>query len=443
MSLDLFEAVKKKIEEVYPFLKANKKREVVRLVYEILKSGIKPDFLFLPKYKNYEQLKRNLIAVRYPKSFKEYPLNRFYLPELNLKKEDSFIEKSDFLKIKKVVAEKSLKDSKIVSNIIKKYPDVKIDYIENFKSVKKSLEIAGYNKRSQRLYVIKEKFDFLKKCPCTKNCLSCDYFVLNLGFGCPMECEYCFLQGYQNFEGIVLQSNIEDYLKKTIDFFRNIKKPIRVGTGEFTDSLVYDDITEYSVDIIKEFSKHKNIIFEFKTKTLNIDNIFNLPPASNIAFSYSLNPDKIIKNSEHYTASFKERIYAIKKISDYGYSVGFHLDPIICAQGWKDLYRDMINEIFSLMSPSKIRWISLGTFRFKPDTKKVIENRFKENIILDEEMIIDFDGKLRYPYSLRKEAYLYILNLLKRKKMDINKVYLCMEESDMWKEVGLAPILKW
>ncbi|MGC8867401.1 MAG: hypothetical protein ACP5PA_04220, partial [Elusimicrobiales bacterium] len=47
------------IEKNYPFLGVNKKREIERLLFEILKSGRILSFSQLPEYKNYEHFKKS------------------------------------------------------------------------------------------------------------------------------------------------------------------------------------------------------------------------------------------------------------------------------------------------------------------------------------------------------------------------------------------------
>ncbi len=440
-SLELKVKVEEYLKEKLPFLKFNKKREIERLIFEIAKIKKDYTFSFIEKYKNYKQFKEELLRKRYPKSFNHYPLNSFYLPELKLNEGNSFIENKDFLKPDELIIEKDIDNHKIIDNITKKW-NCKTTIINSFKETEKKFDIKKYNQRAKKIYLIKEKFDFIKKCPCTKSCISCGYYVINLGFGCPMECEYCFLQSYQNFDGIILPVNPADFVKKIIYQFNNTNSKIRIGSGEFTDSLIYDDVTEYSYEIANLLKEKENIIFEFKTKTKNIYNFFKIPPQKNIVVSYSLNPQKIIDITEHYTASLKERILSMKDLTEYGYYTAIHFDPIIIMENWEELYKYTIDEIFSIIDKDKILWISLGTFRFKPETKIIIEDRFKENKILDAELILDFDRKLRYPYELRKNAYSHIINILRTKKFS-GKIYLCMEEAKMWKDLNLDINFKW
>ncbi|MEF3279708.1 MAG: hypothetical protein K6357_01910 [Elusimicrobiota bacterium] len=439
----LYDNISKIISSKYSFLGVNKRREIERLCFEIAKLRDTENLDFLPEYKNYTQFKNFLLKLRYDKFYNSKIKESLYLPKLEIEQEKSFVPKKNFREVKEIIVEKECLNSKIFANLSSKYPAAKVIHIDSFKDVKKSFDIEKYNRRSEKIYIFREEFDFIKRCPCTKRCVSCGYYVINLSFGCPLECEYCFLQGYQNFDGISFIANIDDFIRKTIEIFKFSKTKVRIGSGEFADSLAYDDITDYSIEIIKAFRGMENLYFEFKTKTVNLENLFKVSPSKNIVIAYSLNPQKIIDLTEHYTTSFKERLLAIKKIIEYGYSTAFHFDPLINIDDWERLYKDTFSEIFSVINPEDVRWISLGTFRFKPETKKVIENRFPDNIILDEEMFLDFDGKLRYPYELRKKMYREIINILKGYKFPLEKVYLCMEDEKIWRDVGIKPYFRW
>ena len=80
-------------------------------------------------------------------------------------------------------------------------------------------------------------------------------------------------------------------------------------------------------------------------------------------------------------------------------TVGFHFDPIIHGPGWEEKYQRTVAKMFSYVKPRHILWVSLGTLRFVPALKKVMENRFPDSRLLDEELLLDFDGKMRYEKS--------------------------------------------
>ena len=72
--------------QLLPKLGVNKRRELVRLVYEIAKrDGAAPqDILPAQKNLNFESAKKQLLAQRYPVNFKTAAKDRFYLPKLEL-----------------------------------------------------------------------------------------------------------------------------------------------------------------------------------------------------------------------------------------------------------------------------------------------------------------------------------------------------------------------
>jgi spore photoproduct lyase len=226
----------------------------------------------------------------------------------------------------------------------------------------------------------------------------------------------------------MLPANINDFLKEveSAKFIKGIFPYARIGSGEFTDSLIFDHITNYSKDIVK-FFRGRAEYFEFKTKSVNIDKLLNLPPAENIVVGWSVNPQNIIDETEFLTPALKERLAAAAKIAAHGFKTAFHFDPVILHDGWRENYKKVLEEIECSVPKESILWFSLGTLRFKRELKKFIEARFPDNSILDEEFLLAFDGKLRYPDASRKEVYDYLQPLIKQKfPAAVN--YLCMEK---------------
>ena len=66
--------------------------------------------------------------------------------------------------------------------------------------------------------------------------------------------------------------------------------------------------------------------------------------------------------------------------------------------------------------------------------KKVIETRFLDNKILDEELLLSHDNKLRYDDNTRIKIYRCLVDLIKEQDSSVI-VYLCMENNDIWNKV--------
>lgn len=427
------------IQKKFPFFGINKIRELTRLIFEISKRDNKnsTDIINSIQEKSYEKVKDFLLQKRYPKTYSIAKRENFYLPDISLTNEQANFISGKF-NPKNVYYVKDVIDSFLYNRIKILYSNANFIEIESLKDFlkKEKFSISKYNNRRENLFLVNEKYDFFKPCPCTKNVKGCNYSILNIGYGCLYECSYCFLQGYQNVAGIILPCNLPDFLN------REKIKPIdnkmfflpRVGSGEFTDSLIFDDITLFSNDIVKFFKENKDISFEFKTKSTNIDNLLRLSGSENIVVSWSVNAEQMIKENEHCTPTLQERLKAAQECVKAGYSVGFHFDPVILYEDWKEGYKKTIENIFDFIDGKYIKWISIGSLRMVASLKKVIETRFLSNKILDEELLLSHDNKLRYDDNTRIKIYKYLVELIKKRDSAV-VVYLCMENIDIWNKV--------
>jgi len=423
----------------------NQRREIERLAYEISINSDKTadEITKILKDKiesrktqakdTFYHIKRALIALRYPETqtkqkieFKDLYLNPLKGPAKNT----TYHPLKEFYP-ERIIVEKEAVGSHLDNRAKEYYPDIKIEYIERASQFLNDYKVTPENLKRPLLFIVKEKRDFIKPCPCTKNHLGCGYWILNAGFGCPYDCSYCYLQQYQNFPGITLPSDLDGFFLNFETFFKKINRPIRIGTGEFCDSLALDDLTLYSEKLIGFFSK-KDVLFELKTKSANIKNILKSKPAKNIIISWSLMPQPIISSEEYAVSELNSRIESALKVQKHGFSIAFHFDPIIYYPGWEKGYTKLIEQIYSLISPP-LAWISLGTLRFNRELKPVIEKRFPESRIVYGELLIGKDKKLRYPEFLRKDIYQKVFRQI-RKYDKITPVYLCMESKEIWRE---------
>ncbi|MDD4203163.1 MAG: hypothetical protein PHQ52_06830 [Candidatus Omnitrophica bacterium] len=426
------------------FLGINKKNEIVRLLTEISKKEkISPeDILDDIDADKFTHIKRSLLKRRFCDTFESIKEKDIYLPRIELNKKDAQDLKKKRYYPKDVFIERSVKDTDLVFRTRKFFPDAKFHLIDSLKDFLKAfgkMKVSDYNFRRDKLFLVKEKFDFLKRCPCTKDALGCGYNVLNVGIGCIFDCTYCFLQEYVNTPGIILPANLEDFFK----YFKKEYKGnfMRIGTGEFCDSLMLDDLTEYSKKLISFFQNYPNVIFELKTKSNNVDNLIKTPHAGNIVIGFSMNPQSIAKGNEYFAASIPQRLNAIKKCTEAGYLIAIHFDPVFLFDGWETEYKKLIKSIFEVIKPDDIAWISIGSLRFNPNTKKIIEKRFPLNNILDQELSLGYDQKLRYSVKTRKHLYEQIILILKE-QYNFLPIYLCMEDVNMWRSLDLS-MPKW
>ncbi len=421
------------ILSLLPKLGVNKQRELVRLVYEIAKRDALPLPAILPAEKNltFERAKKILLQKRYPVNFKTARKDQFYLPKLELDPaQEADLTPRPFYP-KTVYIETTVKNTPLADRVRRRFPQA--DFHET--DGKTQVGSPYFSQRLDTLLIHQEKYDFLKPCPCSCGSAGCGYNLINLGFGCRFECEYCFLQQYQNLHAVLLPANIDEFLAKMDEgnFRTGLFDRPRIGSGEFTDSLVFDDLTQYSAKLVPFFRTRPHLQFEFKTKSVNIGGLLQAGGCENVVVSWSVNAAPITHNAEHFTASLTERLQAACQVARGGYRLGFHFDPVIIYEGYQQDYARTVEEMADILPHDKIAWISVGTLRFSRELKKQIETRFVHNKILDGEFLLDFDSKMRYSEAQRVEAYQFLVPLLRR-TFPKAVVYLCMEDPHVTKQ---------
>ena len=420
------------LTDLLPKLGVNKQRELVRLLYEIAKRDkiSAADILPPEKNLNFERAKKILLQKRYPVNFKTARKDQFYLPKLELDPAQAADLTPRPFSPKTVYIETSVKNTPLAERVRRAFPNA------DFKETDGTTQVGSpnFSKRLDTLLIHREKYDFLKPCPCSCGSAGCGYNLINLGFGCRFECEYCFLQQYQNLHAVLLPANVDEFLAK-IDGVQFRTGPFdrpRIGSGEFTDSLIFDDITQYSAQIVPFFRTRPHLQFEFKTKSVNIGGLLQAGGCENVVISWSVNAAPVTNYAEHFTPGLTARLQAACEVARAGYRLGFHFDPVVIYEGYQQDYARTVQEMADRLPHDKIAWISVGTLRFSRELKKQIETRFPNNTLLDGEFLLDFDGKMRYSDAQRLEVYRFLVPLL-RKTFPNAVVYLCMEDPQIAK----------
>jgi spore photoproduct lyase len=212
-----------------------------------------------------------------------------------------------------------------------------------------------------------------------------------------------------------------------------------VGTGEFTDSLIWEQWTDLTDYLVSRFSAQGRAVLELKTKTVNIEGLEGLEHQRKTIISWSLNTPAVMKVEERRTASLEARLNAAEQCQNWGYPLAFHFDPMVIYDGCEADYRKVVKQLFARIRPENIVWISLGTFRFMPTLKPMVARRFPASKIVYGEFITGLDNKMRYFKPLRIALYRQTAGWIRDAAPDVT-VYFCMEDDDVWqKTMGFAP----
>ena len=324
--------------------------------------------------------------------------------------------------------------SQVALRLIQEFPE-KIKPFEDRKKVKaQTLSPEDFDQSKREVLVQPHKGKFFKQCPGGNvNSACCNYFVLNLGSQCHFNCSYCYLQSFLNTPFMVIYSNIDQAISELIDVAKGMENHnIRVGTGEIIDSLGLDPLTGYTETLLKALKNAPNVNLELKTKSHFVDHLLDLDHKRQVTISWSINPQEVVEREEHGTASLCERLDAAKMCVDKGYSIGFHIDPVIWHEDWESNYKELVKEISDRFEPKHVPYISLGALRFQTEQAAMMKERFSRGSLVNSgEMFKSKDGKLRYDSRLRSHMFKTIIDEFKSYSRAW-KVFLCMEAPETW-----------
>jgi spore photoproduct lyase len=290
---------------------------------------------------------------------------------------------------------------------------------------------------ASREVVILKRFQgrLYQKCPGSPGMICCNYRLLNIGFNCLYNCTYCYLNYYLNSFGITQFINMDiSFRDLAPSLLEDGDSVIRIGTGEYTDSLMLDEVTGIGASLIAEASRNRSVFLELKTKSCNVEHLLGIREKGHAVLAWTLNTPRNIDLYEAGAAGLDRRIAAASEACRAGYLTAFHFDPIIMYEGWLDEYLGIVDLIFKYVDADRVAWISLGCFRYSPGFREIIREVFPGQALTAAEMFPCPDGKFRYLKQNREAAYSAILGRIRsysRKPF----VYLCMETESVWRDV--------
>ncbi len=278
---------------------------------------------------------------------------------------------------------------------------------------------------------------FLRHCPAgTAGLVCCNYLVVTLASNCPMDCSYCFLQDYlADAPALTAYTNVDDALAELDAVLRaHPERRLRIGTGELSDSLALDPLTDLSRLLVPFFAARRNAVLELKTKTDCVAGLLDLAPRGQVVVSWSVNATAVVERDEAGTATLAERLAAARRVQAGGYLVGFHFDPLIEFDGWEAGYAAAVEAIARAVDPAGIAWVSLGSLRLSAGLAQAVRQRAAPGHVLAAELVAGRDGKARVWRGLRLRMYRVMAERL-RAALGPVPLYLCMEPPGVWERI--------
>lgn len=256
------------------------------------------------------------------------------------------------------------------------------------------------------------------------------FWELRWAFGCPLDCNYCYLRG--TLRGRMKPSfvHFESISSALDEAFRAITHPSLFNSGELSDSLMNPALMAQIADKFEKQTKHKlGLLSKFGPRNVRF---LLTRPRRQVVCAWSVNAIEVAGHWERAAAHPTKRIEAARLVKEAGYDTRIRFDPIFPIKDWKKHYEDIIYRLFSALEPNRI---VLGTPR---GLAKTIFYAQREGINMEWTQFFREDsgwGK-KLSFEDRIEIYGFFLDKLSSVGYDLSKVTLCKETLETWDALG-------
>ena len=322
-----------------------------------------------------------------------------------------------------IYIEKKILNNKNTLEILSKFKDVKIIEIGNYKEVFSSNNQDFHlQKLGQKLILASNKPNMIYEGAVVCESFENDNFYYTSSIiNCVYDCEYCYLQGVYSSGNIVIFVDIEKVFEEVEELYNKLKT-LYLCVSYDTDLLAIENICGFSEKWYHFIEDKKYLKIELRTKSGNIDKFLNLKPLDNFIIAFTLSPENIALRNEKYTASFKNRVKAIKELQEKGWKVRICIDPLIYSDNFEKNYSQMIEYLFNEIDKEKVIDVSIGVFRISKEYLKKMRNQNQNSEILYYPFEC-IDGVYTYSDKIKS----YMINFIKEqflKYIDKRKIYI-------------------
>ena len=279
-----------------------------------------------------------------------------------------------------IYVEEAILQSPDVERVLRKFPKAKVIPIKHYKDVfnrKKQGRLA--QSRSRKLILAKKEGQRLYDGAVVCQDFSESHFCYtSLLMNCPFHCAYCYLQGMYPSSNLVMFLNLEDYFSDCKKWIAE-KGSLYLCISYDTDLLAMEGVYPYVEEFARFLNQENALRIEVRTKAGGEGlwrKMQKLPLSSDarkrMIFAFTLSPEEIIEEAEEGSARLSSRIFAIQKALEEGYLVRLCFDPMIYHPRWKELYGDLLQEVFEKIPMEQIHDCSVGSFRISESYLKAM-----------------------------------------------------------------------
>jgi len=227
-------------------------------------------------------------------------------------------------------------------------------------------------------------------------------FYFSHMLNCVYDCSYCFLQGMFRSANYLLFVNFEDFQDSIRSVCAEYEGETWFFSGYDCDSLAMESLTGFAKSFIPFFESLPGAKLELRTKSLVTASLLAMTPIENCVVASSFTPAPVSQVLEGGVPPVQARLAALARLQDAGWPVGLRFDPLIYFEGYRDAYRELLNQAFAILRPETIHSVSFGPLRLPREVfKRMVKLSPRDKLLAGP--LEDSDGLVSYRRDIEYE----------------------------------------
>ncbi|MBT3380575.1 MAG: hypothetical protein HN742_10385 [Lentisphaerae bacterium] len=246
--------------------------------------------------------------------------------------------------------------------------------------------------------------------------------------GCVHRCDYCGLGYAVNF-----MLDVEAFAEDLERVFREHPHQMLYRYDLSSDYPCFEP--EYGAsEVLGECFQRNGKYLLVYTKSNNVDHLLDLPYKEHMPCYWTVATDTQCSQIERGTPNLDERLEAMRKCQQAGYTVRAGFSPIIPHVGWREEATTALEKLFAAATPDTVRlWVvSMMTC---PEAEQIFGADNLDPRMLEAMRAADADMRGKhsspFPAEARAEIYRHYIEEIHRISPD-TPVNLCTEERALW-----------
>lgn len=231
-------------------------------------------------------------------------------------------------------------------------------------------------KRRPSLILARPEGDPLRPVPEGLHIGSEHNFYFSHLLNCPYDCRYCFLQGRFRSAHYVLFVDYEAAAARLVEVATTFPYETTFFTGHECDSLALEAVTGFADHILGLFTDLPEATLELRTKSAHFAPLLSRQPIDNVVVAASLTPEAISAAVEHGVPPLAQRLQGLRQLADEGWRLGLRFEPLLYVDGYRELYRGLVESVFDVLDPLELHSVSFAPFRLPADHFRAIERLY-------------------------------------------------------------------